>query len=101
MNLPQTNYSLRNLTIEEEFRLTGSLVPDSILLLLGDIDSLGEEIDVLNAHIAKYRSRRFNITAVLIDGESRAVPIIPDIEALGLAVNPVGAGDHVAQRSAL
>ena len=53
MNLPQTNYSLRNLTIEEEFRLTGSLVPDSILLLLGDIDSLGEEIDVLNAHIAK------------------------------------------------
>jgi hypothetical protein len=53
MNLPQTNYSLRNLTIEEEFRLTGSLVPDSILLLLGDIDSLGEEIDALNAHIAK------------------------------------------------
>jgi len=53
MNLPQTNYSLRNLTIEEEFRLTGSLVPDSILMLLGDIDSLGEEIDVLNAHIAK------------------------------------------------
>ena len=55
MNLPQTNYSLRNLnlTIEEEFRLTGSLVPDSILMLLGDIDSLGEEIDGLNTHIAK------------------------------------------------
>ena len=53
MNLPQTNYSFRNLTIEEEFRCTGSLVPDSILLLLGDIDSLGEEVDALNAHIVE------------------------------------------------
>lgn len=65
MNLPQTNYSLRNLTIEEEFRLTGSLVPDSILLLLGDIDSLGEEIDVLNAHIAKLTDELVGMAAVV------------------------------------
>lgn len=65
MNLPQTNYSLRNLTIEEEFRLTGSLVPDSILLLLGDIDSLGEEIDVLNAHIAKLTDDLVGMAAVI------------------------------------
>lgn len=65
MNLPQTNYSLRNLTIEEEFRLTGSLVPDSILLLLGDIDSLGEEIDVLNAHIAKLTDDLVGMAAVV------------------------------------
>ena len=65
MNLPQTNYSLRNLTIEEEFRLTGSLVPDSILSLLGDIDSLGEEIDVLNAHIAKLTDDLVGMAAVV------------------------------------
>lgn len=65
MNLPQTNYSLRNLTIEEEFRLTGSLVPDSILLLLGDIDSLGEEIDALNAHIAKLTDDLVGMAAVV------------------------------------
>ena len=67
MNLPQTNYSLRNLnlTIEEEFRLTGSLVPDSILMLLGDIDSLGEEIDVLNAHIAKLTDDLVGMVAVV------------------------------------
>lgn len=65
MNLPQTNYSLRNLTIEEEFRLTGSLVPDSILLLLGDIDSLGEEIDVLNAHIANLTDDLVGMAAVV------------------------------------
>ena len=40
MNLPQTNYSFRNLTIEEEFRITGTLAPDSILLLLEEVDSL-------------------------------------------------------------
>jgi hypothetical protein len=40
MNLPQPNYTLRNLTIEEEFRITGTLAPDSILLLLEEVDSL-------------------------------------------------------------
>lgn len=40
MNLPQPNYTLRNLTIEEEFRITGTLSPDSILLLLEEVDSL-------------------------------------------------------------
>lgn len=65
MNLPQTNYSLRNLTIEEEFRLTGSLVPDSILLLLGDIDSLGEEIDALNAHILELTGELVEMSSVI------------------------------------
>ena len=40
MNLPQTNYSFRNLTIEEEYSITGTLAPDSILLLLEEVDSL-------------------------------------------------------------
>ena len=53
-------------------------------------------LKALKAHLAKYAARRFNITAILIDGESGVTPIIPDIQKLGIEVNPVAAGDHVS-----
>ena len=49
----------------------------------------------LELHTSRYTSKRFHVTGMIIDNESGVSPILPDLKAKGLYVDPVGAGDHV------
>lgn len=57
--------------------------------------ALGNIREKLMSQVKEYKSRRFDVVAINTDGEGSIHALKPELGALGIEMNPVGAGSHV------